>query len=84
MTGMPEAQMLWVDREPGLTRYDVFCPYCNRVHHHSWLGTETRFSVAAPCGTGQRYRVRLSSLQTIRPDGRDDNAMDVPVPNWTE
>lgn len=76
MPGLPIAQLLSLDREPGLTRLDVLCPYCNRVHHHSWSGDDTAFSVPAPCSSSQRYRINVP--------GRDDNAIDVPVPNWTE
>lgn len=80
MPGLPLAQLMFVDREPGLTRFDVLCPYCRRVHHHPWLGTETRFSVNAPCSPGQRYRIRLSHIQR----SRDDNAMHEYENNWIE
>lgn len=76
MPGLPVAQVLTVDREPGLTRYDVLCPYCNRVHHHQWLSTDIAFATTAPCDGIQRYRVTLPGI--------NDNAIDEPVPNWTE
>lgn len=76
MPGTPAAQVLCVERDRGFTRYDVLCPYCHRVHHHQWLGTDTTFAVAAPCSDALRYRMRLP--------GRDDNAMSSVEPNWTE
>ncbi len=51
MTGLPVAQVVSVDREPGITRLDVLCPYCHAVHHHQWLGAAARFTVNAPCST---------------------------------
>ncbi len=83
MPGLSDARVLWVEREPGLVRYDVLCQYCNGIHHHQWLGADTRFSVVAPCSPAQRYRVRLAAVLASRPN-RDDNAINVPVPNWTE
>jgi hypothetical protein len=59
---IPVAQVLSLDSEPGLTRYDVMCPYCDRIHHHQWLGGDTAFTVLAPCspaGSSDRYRVFL-------------------------
>lgn len=79
MPGLPVAQLLSVDREPGFARLDVLCPYCQRVHHHQWDGTDVRFAVTAPCSTGsslRRYRVTMP--------GRDDHAFDEPLPNWEE
>lgn len=80
MPGLPEAQVLCVEPSPDLLRFDVLCPHCRQVHHHQWNGTDTRFSVPASCDPGQRYRVRLTQVHTTR----DDQAIDVPVPNWTE
>lgn len=31
MPGLSDARVLWVEREPGLVRYDVLCPYCNGI-----------------------------------------------------
>jgi hypothetical protein len=76
MPPIPTAQLLGVDYEPGFARYDVLCPYCQRVHHHQWQGVDTVFAVIAPCSGVLRYRVRMRR--------RDDQALDIPVPNWTE
>ena len=76
MPGLPVAQLVSTDREPGLARYDALCPYCNRVHHHQWLGDDAAFAVTAPCDGTQRYRVKL-------PD-RDDQAINEYIPNWEE
>lgn len=98
MPGFPEAQVLSIDREPGLARYDVWCPYCSAVHHHQWSGTDTRFAVTAPCSGAQRYRVDLRTVLVQRPkcnvsgphpvfhgaSGRDDNAMHEYENNWIE
>lgn len=43
MPGLPIAQLLSVEHEPGFARLDVLCPYCNAVHHHQWLGTDSKF-----------------------------------------
>jgi hypothetical protein len=77
MPGLPVAQVVGVDRDRGLVRYDVVCPYCHQVHHHQWHGTDTAFAVTAPCAITERYRVQLP--------GRDDNAADTPYEhNWIE
>lgn len=79
MPGLPVAQVLCVDREAGLVRYDVLCPYCNAVHHHQWFGTKAAFVMTASCSTGsdaRRYSVRV--------EGRDDNAMHEYENNWIE
>ncbi|BBY71619.1 hypothetical protein MPRI_38060 [Mycobacterium paraintracellulare] len=84
MTELPVAQVVSVDREPGIVRLDVLCPYCGAVHHHQWLNAAVRFTANAPCSTGadlRRYHVKMQSLS---PSNRDDNAFDDPVPNWDE
>lgn len=85
MPGLPVAQVVSVDYEPGLARYDVLCPYCNRVHHHRWFGTDTRFAVMAPCSnSAQRYRVNMPSAPPTKRNGRDDNAIHEYENNWIE
>lgn len=84
ITGLLVAEVVSVDREPGITRLDVLCPYCGSVHHHQWLNTAARFTVNAPCSTGadlRRYYVKMRSLPA---SNRDENAFDDPVPNWDE
>lgn len=71
MTRLPVAQLVSIDWEPGLTRYDVLCPYCNAVHHHRWLGTDTRFALTAPCSCARRYRVDLSGFVAAGQPKRD-------------
>lgn len=97
MPGLPIAQLLCVDREPGFVRYDVLCPFCNAVHHHQWIGTDTRFALTAPCSCARRYRVDLSgAVGAGRPkrdvsqphpvferrQDRDDQAMHEHENNW--
>lgn len=85
--GLPVAQVVSIDREPGITRLDVLCPYCNAVHHHQWLGAARRFTVQAPCSTGadlRRYHVKIHSLPTSNRDGINDNAMHEFENNWIE
>ncbi len=84
MTKLPVAQVLSVDREPGITRLDVLCPYCGAIHHHQWLSAVTRFTENAPCSSEtdlRRYHVKAHSLPA---SNHDDNAFDDPVPNWDE
>lgn len=87
MAGLPVAQLLSIGREPGFARLDVLCPYCQRVHHHQWLGAEARFTVIAPCSTSsdlRRYRLKMYPLPPNKRPARDDNAFDEPPPNWEE
>ncbi|MEE3805000.1 hypothetical protein [Mycobacterium intracellulare] len=87
MTKLPVAQVLSVDREPGITRLDVLCPYCSAIHHHQWLNAAARFTVNAPCSTGadiRQYHVKAHSLQASNHDDINDNAMHEYENNWIE
>src|SRR5690242_18126484 len=76
----------------------VRCPYCEHPHPHRVFADETTaFDRTAPCSGNSpvlRYRINLntrvpmcrsvSGPHLVAGTGRDDNAIDVPVPNWTE
>lgn len=66
----------------GQGRFTVRCPHCDTLHSHRWNGNHVAFDISAPCSSGRdvrMYRVDLSGALD-----RDSNAMDEPVPNWTE
>lgn len=68
--------------DSGQGRFTVRCPHCSTLHGHRWYGDHVSFDVSAPCSRGQdvrMYRVDLSEELN-----RDSNAIDDPVPNWTE
>lgn len=84
---LPVAQIVSVDREPGITRLDVLCPYCGAVHHHQWLNAAVRFTVNAPCSSEtdlRQYHVKVHSSPTRNHDGINDNAMHEYENNWIE
>lgn len=63
-------------------RFAVRCPHCGQIHSHRWNGGPVRYDATASCSSGREirmYRVDLSGA--FNPD---DNAIDDPVPNWTE
>lgn len=66
----------------GQDRFTVRCPHCCQIHSHRWFGNHVAFDATAPCSVGKdirMYRVDLSAALE-----RDSNAIDEPVPNWTE
>jgi hypothetical protein len=82
-----------------LGRVTVRCPYCTCLHAHRVFVNDTIvFTRTAPCSTEtdiRRYRVDLNArvpkhgVPQSHPvyaagEDRDDNAIDVPVPNWEE
>jgi hypothetical protein len=76
-----DAELVSLQQDEKPPRFSVHCPYCHATHDHRWFGRDVSFDVTAPCSTGssvRRYLVRLDSVD------RDDNAIDVPVPNWEE
>ena len=77
----------------------VVCPYCEHTHpHRVFRNDSTAFTRVAPCtGNDQGLRYRIDLNPPLRPvpkrnvsephlvnTDRDDNAIDVPVPNWEE
>jgi hypothetical protein len=77
----------------------VRCPYCTQLHAHRVFDNDTIvFTRVAPCSSdakGHRYRVDLNLTVPKRTvshphpvyvagDDLDDNAFDVPEPNWIE
>lgn len=84
---LPVAELFSVQHGNGSTRFSVRCPHCQQVHGHSHrrFGRQTSFDLTAPCSTHRsvrRYRIQLD--QGSAGLDRDDNAIDVPVPNWEE
>lgn len=80
-------------------RVTVKCPYCRTLHRHRiWTNDTVVFRRTAPCSTNgdiREYAVDLNltvpSCNVSEPhpvyeagEDLDDNAIDVPVPNWEE
>jgi hypothetical protein len=87
MTELPVAELFSVQHANGPTRFSVRCPHCRQIHSHSHrhFGQHAFVDLTAPCSTHRsvrRYRVQLD--RDPAGQGRDDNAIDVPVPNWEE
>jgi hypothetical protein len=94
------AVQLYGDGPPQcLGHVTVRCPYCQTLHAHRVFATDTVvFARTAPCSAGtsvRRYRVDLNpqgpnrDVSLAHPvyaagESLNDNAIDVPVPNWEE
>jgi hypothetical protein len=80
-------------------RVTVRCPFCTQLHMHRVFDNDTiEFHLTAPCSSDtevRKYRVDLNRAVPKRDvsqphpvfaagEDRDDNAFDVPVPNWEE
>lgn len=75
----------------------IRCPFCDSTHRHRVFDSDgPALRRAAPCSTELHYTVDLNAVVPSRPkrdvshchvvagNDRDDQAMNVPVPNWTE
>lgn len=78
-------------------RVTVLCPFCTQLHaHRVFTNDPVQFTRTAPCSTEhdvRSYRVDLgvhrreaSQPRPVYESGEDlnDNAIDLPVPNWEE
>lgn len=80
-------------------RVTVKCPYCGTLHSHRiWSNDTIVFRRTAPCSTERDVREYAVDLNLTVPscdvsqphsvyeagENLNDNAIDVPVPNWEE
>jgi hypothetical protein len=80
-----------------LATVTIRCPFCDNTHKHRVFDNDSlAFRRTAPCSTDtsiRQYSVDLnltvpkrdvSQPHPVHGEDRDDNAFDVPEPNWLE